>query len=36
MNGAQTPPSYVFSKADKPSRYDAYALSKWEAGQGLF
>ena len=35
VNGVQSPPGKVFSEADKPNPHNAYALSKWEAEQGL-
>ena len=35
VNGVQTAPGSSFSEADKPSPHNAYALSKWEAEQGL-
>ena len=35
VNGVQTPPSAAFSEADKAHPHNAYALSKWEAEQGL-
>lgn len=35
VNGAQSAPGKAFSEADKPNPHNAYALSKWEAEQGL-
>ena len=35
VNGVQSPPGKVFSEADQPNPHNAYALSKWEAEQGL-
>jgi nucleoside-diphosphate-sugar epimerase len=35
VNGSQTPMGKPFSEADKPNPHNAYALSKWEAEQGL-
>jgi nucleoside-diphosphate-sugar epimerase len=35
VNGAQTALGKPFLEADKPNPYNAYALSKWEAEQGL-
>lgn len=35
VNGAQTAPGKPFSEADQPRPHNAYALSKWEAEQGL-
>ena len=35
VNGEQTAPGSCFSAQDTPSPSDAYALSKWEAEQGL-
>src|SRR5450830_1080177 len=35
VNGVQTAPSKAFSEANKPNPHNAYALSKWEAEQGL-
>ena len=35
VNGAQTVPGTSFSEADQPNPHNAYALSKWEAEQGL-
>ena len=35
VNGAQTAPGTLFSEADQPNPHNAYALSKWEAEQGL-
>jgi len=35
VNGEQTAPGSCFSAQDAPSPSDAYALSKWEAEQGL-
>ena len=35
VNGAQTAPGKSFSEADQPTPHNAYALSKWEAEQGL-
>ena len=34
-NGAQTTPDEPFSEADQPKPHNDYALSKWEAEQGL-
>jgi nucleoside-diphosphate-sugar epimerase len=34
-NGSQTEPGQPFSEADQPRPHNAYALSKWEAEQGL-
>jgi len=36
VNGAQTLYGKPFSETDKPNPHNAYALSKWEAEQGLF
>lgn len=35
VNGMQTAPGQPFSEADQPQPHNAYALSKWEAEQGL-
>jgi nucleoside-diphosphate-sugar epimerase len=35
VNGMQTVPGCAFSEADQPEPHNAYALSKWEAEQGL-
>jgi nucleoside-diphosphate-sugar epimerase len=35
VNGAQTVLGKPFSETDKPNPHNAYALSKWEAEQGL-
>lgn len=35
VNGAQTAPGNPFSEADQSKPHNAYALSKWEAEQGL-
>jgi len=35
VNGAQTATARPFSETDKPNPHNAYALSKWEAEQGL-
>ena len=35
VNGSQTTLGNPFSAADKPNPHNAYALSKWEAEQGL-
>ena len=35
VNGVQSAPGKAFSEADKPNPHNAYALSKWEAEQGL-
>jgi nucleoside-diphosphate-sugar epimerase len=35
VNGSQTPVGTPFSEADQPKPHNAYALSKWEAEQGL-
>ena len=35
VNGAQTVQGKPFSETDKPNPHNAYALSKWEAEQGL-
>ena len=35
VNGARTDLGKSFSEADKPNPHNAYALSKWEAEQGL-
>lgn len=35
VNGSQTTPDKPFSEVDKPHPHNAYALSKWEAEQGL-
>lgn len=35
VNGVQSAPGLVFTEADKPNPHNAYALSKWEAEQGL-
>jgi nucleoside-diphosphate-sugar epimerase len=35
VNGVQTAQSKPFSEADQPNPHNAYALSKWEAEQGL-
>jgi len=35
VNGVQSAPGKSFSETDKPSPHNAYALSKWEAEQGL-
>ena len=35
VNGAQTVLNKPFSETDKPNPHNAYALSKWEAEQGL-
>lgn len=35
VNGVQSAPGKVFTEADKPNPHNAYALSKWEAEQGL-
>ena len=35
VNGMQSLPGKVFSEADQPNPLNAYALSKWEAEQGL-
>ncbi|MDQ3060461.1 MAG: NAD-dependent epimerase/dehydratase family protein [Pseudomonadota bacterium] len=35
VNGVQTAPGRAFSEADEPHPHNAYALSKWEAEQGL-
>ena len=35
VNGSQTAESKPFSETDKPNPHNAYALSKWEAEQGL-
>ena len=35
VNGIQTAPGESFSEADSPHPHNAYALSKWEAEQGL-
>ena len=35
VNGVQTATSKAFSEADKQNPHNAYALSKWEAEQGL-
>ena len=36
VNGSHTAPGKPFFDGDKPNPYNAYALSKWEAEQGLF
>lgn len=36
VNGEATRPGSSFSKRDQPMPQDAYAISKWEAEQGLF
>lgn len=36
VNGEQTPPGEPFVASDIPSPQDPYAVSKWEAEQGLF
>lgn len=36
VNGVQSAPGKSFSETDKSSPHNAYALSKWEAEQGLF
>lgn len=35
VNGVQSAPGKAFSEADQPIPHNAYALSKWEAEQGL-
>lgn len=35
VNGSQTVPGKPFSETDQPNPHNAYALSKWEAEQGL-
>lgn len=35
VNGVLTAPGKAFAEADAPSPHNAYALSKWEAEQGL-
>lgn len=35
VNGVSTPPGKAFAESDEPSPHNAYALSKWEAEQGL-
>jgi nucleoside-diphosphate-sugar epimerase len=35
VNGVQSAPGKAFSEADQPNPHNAYALSKWEAEQGL-
>lgn len=35
VNGSQTAPGTPFSESDQPKPHNAYALSKWEAEQGL-
>ena len=35
VNGVHTAPRKPFSETDKPNPHNAYALSKWEAEQGL-
>ncbi len=35
VNGVQTAPGKPFSEIDKPNPHNAYAVSKWEAEQGL-
>jgi nucleoside-diphosphate-sugar epimerase len=35
VNGSQTTTGKPFSESDKPKPHNAYALSKWEAEQGL-
>ena len=35
VNGVQSAPGKAFSETDKPNPHNAYALSKWEAEQGL-
>jgi nucleoside-diphosphate-sugar epimerase len=35
VNGVQSGPDKAFSEADQPEPHNAYALSKWEAEQGL-
>lgn len=35
VNGASTAPGSSFSEVDEPKPHNAYALSKWEAEQGL-
>ena len=35
VNGAQAAPGKAFLEADQPNPHNAYALSKWEAEQGL-
>jgi nucleoside-diphosphate-sugar epimerase len=35
VNGVQSAPGKAFSEEDKPNPHNAYALSKWEAEQGL-
>ena len=35
VNGVQSAPSKEFSETDQPQPHNAYALSKWEAEQGL-
>lgn len=35
VNGEETQPGHAFHADDKPQPEDAYALSKWEAEQGL-
>jgi nucleoside-diphosphate-sugar epimerase len=35
VNGEQSAPGKAFSEADQPNPHNAYALSKWEAEQGL-
>ena len=35
VNGVATAPSKAFSESDKTNAHNAYALSKWEAEQGL-
>lgn len=36
VNGARTVPGTSFSEGNQPNPHNAYALSKWEAEQGLF
>ena len=35
VNGVQSMPNHPFSEADEPAPHNAYAVSKWEAEQGL-
>ena len=35
VNGVQSAPGKAFSESDNPNPHNAYALSKWEAEQGL-
>jgi nucleoside-diphosphate-sugar epimerase len=35
VNGSSTAPGSSFSEVDQPNPHNAYALSKWEAEQGL-